>query len=310
MGNKTGIEWTHLFDENGKLISKGATWNTTTGCDKVFFCGNCHTQLYPPLVSCPLCKKDTHTVKPVVDPACDRCYMFGQVKWLKGMGVAKFQKGSKFTVHSDALNIPLKWKKGRKIFVDSLSDVWHPEMPPDFVRAMFEVMYKANHHTYLILTKRTQRMLEQANWFKWQPHIWLGVSIATSNELFRLDDLLKTDAHVKFVSAEPLKDDIDFTPYFEQLEHPERFWMITGGESSQPPKYESKPVNLDYIRKIRDDCEQFGVPFFYKQQGGTRKKCECCGAKGCRVLDGKQHSSSPDMQIVKKVGLFQHLDVS
>lgn len=325
----TNIEWAHRRDKKGNVIEKGVTWNPLTGCDKVLFCGTCHNQLIKGRKHCTNCLTKIKDVKPVIDPACVNCYMFPQAKRNKLMQIGRIEKdfaekkipleiyreklvshsyrhGTRLTIQSQLLAKPLSWTKPRTVFVNSMSDVFHEDVSDEFILEMFKVMNQAKKHTFQVLTKRSWRLLELSKQIDWTPNIWMGVSIGSSKELFRLVDLLQINAIIKFVSVEPLVEQIDFSPHLTEYclngYNPEQLWIITGGESPQP---KSREMNLDWARQIRNDCKHWFIPFFFKQIGGTNQKCTSkkpltegcygCGAKGCRQLDGQFYNEYPQI---------------
>jgi len=207
-------------------------------------------------------------------------------KRLKAMGQPKYQNdgdprtsgpGFGLTVHPDALGIPLRWRRPRMVFVNSMSDLFHARVPRDFVRQVFDVMAATPHHTYQILTKRSRRLRLLAPELPWPPNVWVGVSIEHAATAYRADDLRTVAASVRFLSLEPLLGPL------QSLNLDGIDWVIAGGESG--PEYRS--VNLDWVRDIRDICAQLGVAFFFKQVGGTTPK-----ARG-RELDGRTWDQMP-----------------
>jgi protein gp37 len=226
-----------------------ATWNPSTGCSKV-------------------------------SPGCKNCYAERLAGRLKMMGNPKYKKGFKFTLHEDALDIPLKWNRPRKIFVNSMSDLFHESMKDDFLEKCFEVMTKANWHVYQILTKRPEKMLSFTKRYgKIPDHIWLGTSVELALYKDRIDILRNVPAKVKFVSFEPLLGPLG------ELDLAGISWAIAGGESG--PSF--RKVEADWIREIRKQCKKQGVAFFFKQWGGIRPK------SGGRILDGKEWNEYPKM---------------
>jgi len=231
-----------------------ATWNPSTGCSKI-------------------------------SPGCKNCYaerLSARLKWMRN---PKYKKGFRFTLHEDALDIPLKWGKPRKIFVNSMSDLFHESMPDDFLKKCFDVMVKADWHTYQVLTKRPDRMLSFTKQYgKIPDHIWLGTSVELPLYKDRIDILREVHAKVKFVSFEPLlgsMGEIDLTGIS---------WAIVGGESG--PHF--REVETEWIRDIRKQCKKQRVSFFFKQWGGRTSK------SGGRTLDGKEWSEFPKASIKTK----------
>jgi len=239
----TGIEWTEV------------TWNPTTGCDKV-------------------------------SPGCDNCYALTLSKRLKAMGAPKYQNdgnpvtsgpGFGITIHEDSLRQPYTWKGSRVVFVNSMSDLFHARVPLDFVKRVFDVIADTPQHTYQVLTKRSSRLPKVASKLDWPDNLWLGVSVESSDYLYRVDDLRSTPAAVRFLSCEPLLGPLP------ELDLTNIDWVITGGESG--PR--ARPVDPEWVRDIRDKCETAAVPFFHKQWGGRTPK------SGGRDLDGRVWSQMP-----------------
>ena|SRR2546425_1708722 len=225
-----------------------ATWNPTTGCSKV-------------------------------SPGCKNCYAERLSQRLRKMGNPKYKHGFRFSLHENALELPLSWKKPRKIFVNSMSDLFHESMPEDFLHRCFEIMRRADWHVYQILTKRPERMLSFAKTLGDIPdHIWLGTSVELAMYKSRIETLRKVPVRVRFISFEPLLGpigDVDL----EGIS-----WAIVGGESG--PSY--RPIMSDWVREIRRQCKRQEVAFFFKQWGGIRPK------SGGRILDGRTWDDFPD----------------
>ena len=243
MADGSAIEWTE------------ATWNPTTGCDKM-------------------------------SAGCDNCYALTLSKRLKAMGAAKYQvdgdprtsgPGFGITLHPDALEIPYRWRQPRVVFVNSMSDLLHAKVPVSFVRQVFDVMRHTPQHTYQLLTKRSLRLRRIANGLDWPPNVWMGVSVENADQLARVDHLRATPAAVKFLSAEPLLGPLD------GLDLRGIDWVITGGESGPG----ARPCDQAWVRTIRDQCAASGVAFFHKQWGGRTPKA------GGRDLDGRTWDDMP-----------------
>ncbi|MGI0081135.1 MAG: DUF5131 family protein, partial [Nitrososphaerales archaeon] len=199
-------------------------------------------------------------------------------KRLKLMGNPKYSNGFTFTVQENALEVPFKWKQPRKIFVNSMSDLFHEFMPDDYLQRCFDVMERANWHIYQILTKRPERMLEFARTYgKIPDHIWLGTSCEMRLYTPRVDILRKIDAKVRFISFEPLIGPIG------KVNLSGISWAIVGGESG--PGH--RPIKVEWVREIRDQCVENGVAFFFKQWGGIRP------TSGGRRLDGRYWNQYP-----------------
>lgn len=231
---------------NSKIEWTGSTWNPITGCTK-----------------CSL--------------GCLNCYAERMAKRLQKMGVPKYRNGFKVTLHSESLELPLKWKKPMTIFVTSMSDLFHEEVPFEFIKKVFEVMNKAHWHTFQVLTKRAERLAELGSQLKWSQNIWAGVTVEHEQYIHRIELLKKVPARIRFISMEPLLSDMP------ELDFSGIHWVIVGGESG--PK--ARPIRPEWARHIRDMCENQDVPFFFKQWGGVNKK------KNGRILDGKTWDEMP-----------------
>lgn len=223
-----------------------ATWNPVTGCTKI-------------------------------SPGCKHCYAERMSKRLKAMGNRSYENGFRLTVQPHMLEVPLRWKKPQMIFVNSMSDLFHKEVPLDYIQQVFEVMKKANWHTYQILTKRSDRLLELDGLLDWQPQIWMGVSVESAEYEFRIDHLRQTSAMTKFLSLEPLLGP------FPDLHLKGIDWAIVGGESGPG----ARPMDPRWVRGIRAQCRRAKVSFFFKQWGGFNKK------KAGRELDGRTWDDMP-----------------
>ena len=223
-----------------------STWNPLTGCTKI-------------------------------SPGCKHCYAERMAKRLQAMGSPNYRNAFKLTLHEHALELPVTWKKPQTIFVNSMSDLFHKDVPFEFISSVFDVMNRADWHRYQLLTKRPGRLASLSDRLPWAPHIWMGTSVENEDYLPRIDELRKCGAHVKFLSLEPLLgplgnlvlDDID--------------WVIVGGESG-PKAREMKP---EWVTGIRDKCVAANVPFFFKQWGGKNKK------KAGRILEGRTWNDMP-----------------
>lgn len=246
MSDRSGIEWTE------------ATWNPVTGCDRV-------------------------------STGCDNCYALALAKRLKSMGAEKYQNdgdprtsgpGFGVTIHRQSLEIPLRWRSPRTVFVNSMSDLFHAKVPIDFVRDVFDVMRDTPQHTYQILTKRSARLRKIADRIDWPANVWMGVSVEDAASLGRVDDLRAVPAAVRFLSCEPLLGSLT------GLRLDEISWVITGGESGTG----HRDVDADWVREIRDICVDSNVPFFFKQWGGRTPK-----TRG-RELDGVTWGQMPTFQ--------------
>ncbi len=222
------------------------TWNPVTGCDKV-------------------------------STGCKRCYAERLAKRLKAMNNPRYLNGFKVTMHEDLIELPLAWKKSRLIFVNSMSDLFHPEVPLSFINRLFDTMHKAEWHQFQILTKRSERLLELSSSLDWPPNVWMGVSVERQDYTFRIDNLRKTGAAIKFLSLEPLLGPLT------ELNLDGIDWAIVGGESGPG----ARPINEQWVLDIKEQCQSADVPFFFKQWGGTNKK------KAGRLLQGRTWDDLP-----------------
>jgi len=223
-----------------------ATWNPVTGCTKV-------------------------------SPGCKHCYALRMAMRLQAMRQPNYRNGFDLTMQPQALELPLRWKKARRIFVNSMSDLFHDGVPEAYIKEIFGVMRRAHWHQYQVLTKRSQRLAEIAPRLEWRSNIWMGVSVEREDYTFRIDDLRRTKARLKFLSLEPLLGplpDLDLSGID---------WVIVGGESGPG----ARPMNSDWVTDIRDQCRVARVAFFFKQWGGVRKK-----STG-RELDGRTWDELP-----------------
>jgi protein gp37 len=226
-----------------------STWNPVTGCNKI-------------------------------SPGCKNCYAERMAIRLQAMGQANYANGFDLTLQERALELPLRWKKPQVIFVNSMSDLFHDEIPVEFVLRVFNVMLRANHHQFQVLTKRSQHLLDLDPVLPWASNIWMGVSVENQDYTFRIDHLRQTSAKVKFLSLEPLLGPLP------KLDLTGIDWVIVGGESGPG----ARPMNPAWVIDIRDQCREAGVPFFFKQWGGTRKK------KTGRELEGRTWDEMPFIQ--------------
>jgi protein gp37 len=196
---------------------------------------------------------------------------------LKAMGQPKYANGFNLTLHEELLEQPLRWKKPRRIFVNSMSDLFHMDVPDEYIGRVFDAMNNANWHTYQVLTKRAERLADLSRRFPSGPHIWMGVSVESAGHTWRIEHLRQTHAHTRFLSLEPLLGPLN------DLNLTDIDWVIVGGESG--PK--ARPMDPDWARSIRDQCVSAQVPFFFKQWGGINKK------RNGRVLDGRTWDEMP-----------------
>ncbi len=214
-----------------------------------------------------------------ISHGCDNCYARAMAKRLHAMGNPKYRDGFKLTVHRELLDQPLQWKKPRRIFVCSMSDLFHPDIPGWALGETFATMNAAHWHTFQVLTKRAGWLCEMAPHLTWSPNIWMGVTVESAGYLSRIDDLRTVPAAVRFISFEPL-----LGPMPKDLDLRGIGWVIAGGESG--PR--ARPINYRWVLGIRDACERHGVPFFFKQWGGRNKK------KTGRLLQGRTWDGMPE----------------
>jgi protein gp37 len=205
------------------------------------------------------------------------CYAERMAQRLQAMGQSNYANGFKLALHEHALELPLKWKKPQTIFVNSMSDLFLKGIPKEFIIKVFNVMAKAHWHTFQVLTKRSERLLELSKELPWAPNIWMGVTVENKDYTFRIDHLRKTGGHLKFLSIEPLLGPIP------NLNLDGIDWVIVGGESGPG----ARPMEARWVFDILDQCQEASVPFFFKQWGGTRKK------KAGRLLDGRTWDEMP-----------------
>lgn len=218
-----------------------------------------------------------------VSPGCAHCYAERLAKRLKAMGVRRYRNGFKVTLHPDVLSLPLRWRERRLIFVNSMSDLFHELVPAEYVDQVFETMRRADWHTFQVLTKRTKRLIRLEPRLPWPPNVWMGASIESPRYLWRVQDLVSVPAAVRFLSLEPLLAAIPQLP-LEGID-----WVIVGGESGPG----CRPIRPEWVREIRDQCLAAGVPFFFKQWGGTRKSVNG------RRLDGRLWNQMPSLSSVQ-----------
>ena len=223
-----------------------ATWNPITGCTKI-------------------------------SPGCAHCYAERMAKRLQAMGQANYARGFELALQEHMLDLPLRWKRSKRIFVNSMSDMFHADVPVAFIQRAFDVMRRANWHQYQVLTKRSNRLRSLDAELDWQPHIWMGVSVENARFQHRIDDLRGTHARVKFLSLEPLLGPLP------NLDLRNIDWVIVGGESG--PR--ARPMNPLWVSDIRDQCRDAGVAFFFKQWGGVFK------SRTGRELDGRTWDQMP-----------------
>ena len=247
MADRTGIEWTET------------TWNPTTGCDQV-------------------------------SVGCDNCYALTLAKRLKAMGNPKYQNdgdpnssgpGFGLTLHDYQLELPYRWRAPRLVFVNSMSDLFHNDVPLEFIQKVFTVMAETPQHTYQILTKRSKRLAALAGGLDWPPNVWMGVTVESDRYTFRINHLRTVNAAIRFISAEPLLGPLS------NLDLAGISWLIAGGESG----HGARAIEEEWVRDLRDQCAAAGTDFFFKQWGGRTPK-----ANG-RELDGIHHNAIPSHSV-------------
>ena len=248
MGDRSAIEWTE------------ATWNPTTGCDRI-------------------------------STGCDNCYAMTLSRRLKAMGQPRYQRdgdprtsgpGFGLTLHPDSLQLPLSWKRPRRVFVNSMSDLFHAQVPVTFIRQVFDVMAATPQHTYQVLTKRARRLRRLAGTLAWPDHVWMGVSVEDVEAVHRIDDLRRVSAAVRFLSCEPLLGPLSNLP-LEGIG-----WVIAGGESGP----NARPMDPAWVEDLRDQCATAAVPFFFKQWGGRTPKA------GGREFEGRTWDDMPELAAI------------
>ncbi|GAB4254379.1 MAG: phage Gp37/Gp68 family protein [Thermoleophilia bacterium] len=222
------------------------TWNPVTGCSKT-------------------------------SPGCPNCYAERMARRLQAMGQPNYRDGFAVRTHERMLTLPGKWKKPRMVFVNSMGDLFHDDVPLSFIRRVFAVMEAHPRHTFQVLTKRAERMLDAAAALPWPANVWMGVTVEDNDHLGRLDSLRLVPAAVRFVSLEPLLAPLPALS-LEGID-----WVIAGGESGPG----ARPLSEEWVLQVRDRCLEASVPFFFKQWGGTRKK------RAGRELQGRVWSQTP-----------------
>lgn len=212
-----------------------------------------------------------------ISPGCDHCYALAFAERFRGVPGHPYEQGFDLRLWPRRLDIPLKWRRPRRIFVNSMSDLFHHAIPDEYIFQVFNAMRRADWHIYQILTKRSPRLKRLGPRLPWAPHIWIGVSIELDKYCWRADQLRQVPAHVRFISAEPLLGPLP------SLELDGIHWVITGGESG----HGYRACDPDWVRDLRDRCVQAEVAFFHKQWGGRTPKA------GGRVLDGRTWDQFP-----------------
>lgn len=222
------------------------TWNPVTGCTKV-------------------------------SAGCRHCYAERMANRLRRMDNVRYRGGFSVTLHEDLITAPTRWRTPRRVFVNSMSDLFHEKVPADFIRRVFNTMAACPQHTFQLLTKRSERLRELAPELPWPRHVWVGVSVEDQRAVYRIADLLTVPAEVRFLSCEPLIGPLHSLP-LEGVS-----WVIVGGESGPG----ARPMQRTWVESIRRQCREAGVPFFFKQWGGVRK--DLAG----RLLNGRTYDEMP-----------------
>ncbi|HEY2289936.1 MAG TPA: phage Gp37/Gp68 family protein [Thermoanaerobaculia bacterium] len=231
-----------------------STWNPVTGCTKI-------------------------------SQGCKHCYAERMAERLQAMGQPNYRNGFQLTLQPRMLELPLRWKQPQRIFVNSMSDLFHKDVPLGYIRQVFDVMRKAHWHRFQILTKRADRLAELAPCLEWPENVWMGVSVENSKHVDRIDDLRRTGAKLRFLSLEPLLGPL------RGLNLQGIDWVIVGGESGPG----ARPIQESWILEIRDQCQKAEVAFFFKQWGGQNKK------KAGRLLDGRTWDEMPEVNAACEV---------
>lgn len=228
-----------------------STWNPVTGCTKV-------------------------------SPGCKHCYAERMAERLHAMGQPNYRNGFRLTLQPNMLELPLQWKRPQTIFVNSMSDLFHKNVPLDYIQRVFDVMRRAHWHRFQVLTKRADRLAALDGELDWPANVWMGVSVEKADYVDRIDDLRRTGSVVKFLSLEPLLGPLP------RLDLRGIDWAIVGGESGPG----ARPMDPAWVTDIRDQCLAAGVAFFFKQWGGTNKK------RTGRILDGRTWDEMPRVEQV------------
>lgn len=225
-----------------------STWNPITGCTKI-------------------------------SSGCKFCYAEVMAKRLKAMGQEKYKNGFDLTMHPDVLNEPYTWKKGKMIFVNSMSDLFHKDIPIIYIQQIFKVIKDNPHHVFQVLTKRADilRYYDSEGWLEWPHNLWMGVTVESNEVTHRIENLRKTGARVKFLSCEPLLSSLP-NMNLQGID-----WVIVGGESGRTPR----PIKEEWVLDIKTQCQKSNTAFYFKQWGGTNKK------KAGKMLEGKVYNEMP-----------------
>ncbi len=233
---------------NSRIEWTDATWNPVRGCTKI-------------------------------SPGCKHCYAERFAERFRGVQGHPFEQGFDLRLVPEKVNEPLHWKRPQRIFVNSMSDLFHDEVPLSYIKRVFAVMNQADWHQYQVLTKRAERLEELSSQLPWAPHIWMGVSVENKDYLWRIDHLRRTKAHLKFLSIEPLLGPLG------KISLRGIDWVIVGGESGPG----ARPMQSSWLTDIKDQCLRAGVAFFFKQWGGVQKK------RYGRQLEGRTWDEMPEL---------------
>ena len=224
-----------------------ATWNPVTGCSKIA-------------------------------AGCANCYAERMARRLQAMGNPRYVNGFAVTIHYDLLDLPLLWRKPKTVFVNSMSDLFHENVPLEFIEAVFRTIERAHWHLFQVLTKRANRLAEVGPELRWPPNLWMGVTVERQEYAWRVASLKSVPAAMRFLSCEPLLGPLELD--FEGID-----WVIAGGESGPG----ARPMELSWVRMLRDQCREAGVPFFFKQLGGVTDR----RGKAKALIDGQRWTQTP-----------------
>jgi protein gp37 len=241
---------------NSHIEWTDATWNPVTGCSKI-------------------------------SPGCKHCYAERLAHRLQAMGQKNYSNGFAITLQPHMLEHPFRWRQPRRVFVNSMSDLFHEDVPAPYIKQVFDVMGRASWHQFQVLTKRSDRLLKLSPELRWHENVWMGVSVENDDYLYRVNHLRATGARIKFLSVEPLLGPL------RHLNLTGMNWVIVGGESGPG----ARKVEPEWVREIRDRCIAARVPFFFKQWGGVLK------ARTGRVLDGRKWDEMPETDPARDCGL-------
>ena len=237
------------MSQQTKIEWTETTWNPITGCDQV-------------------------------SEGCKNCYALTLAKRLQAMGNPRYKNGFKVTIHDDLIEAPLSWRQPRTIFVNSMSDIFHEKISDEVILRVFKTMNDANWHRFQVLTKRIERLESLADRITWTNNIWMGVTVENKNTIYRSDILKECNAHVKFISAEPLLESIS------EIDLNGIDWIIVGGESG--PR--CRPMDGSWVLELKDKAQEAGTAFFFKQWGGFPKN------KAGNLLFGEKHQEFPQQK--------------